>query len=172
MFGKSAASRAATPEAAFRALIRVYGLVRRVMDPYFSRHGISGSQWGVLRALHRAEKEGLRGLRLTDLSERLLVRPPSVTGVIDRLERLGLVARSASSTDLRSKRVSLTPTGRELMEGVLAGHAAQIRAVMGGLSVQEQGQFLRLLERLGLHLESSMDREESAVRDSGGDFTQ
>src|SRR5918911_5429156 len=95
-------------ERAFRELIRVFGLLERVMQPYFARFGISGSQWGVLRNLHRAEQEGLAGLRLTDLSERLLIRPPSVTGVVDRLEAGRLVVRVAEPSDLRAKRVALT----------------------------------------------------------------
>src|SRR5919108_5259971 len=87
-------------EGAFRELLRVLGLLERVMQPYFAQFGISGSQWGVLRNLHRAEEEGLPGLRLTELSDRLLVRPPSVTGAVDRLVRAGLVAREASVSDL------------------------------------------------------------------------
>ena len=59
---------------AFRELIRTYGLVERVMHPYFARFGITGSQWGVLRNLHRAQEEGLPRLRLTELGERLLIR--------------------------------------------------------------------------------------------------
>ena len=50
-------------ERAFRQLIRTFGLIERVMQPYFAQFGISGAQWGVLRNLHRAEVEGLRGLR-------------------------------------------------------------------------------------------------------------
>ncbi|PWT83061.1 MAG: hypothetical protein C5B58_07105, partial [Acidobacteria bacterium] len=87
-------------EGTFREMIRTWGLLERIMQTYFARFGISGAQWGVLRNLHRAEQEGLGGLRLTDLSERLLVRPPSVTGVVDRLERAGLVVRDGSPTDL------------------------------------------------------------------------
>src|SRR5690242_17939380 len=75
-------------ERAFRDLVRTIGLLERVMQPQFARFGISGSQWAALRALHRAEQEGHEGLRITDLSDRLLIRPPSVTGVIDRLERI------------------------------------------------------------------------------------
>src|SRR6516162_5894518 len=101
-------------EGTFRELIRTLGLLERVMQAYFARFGISGSQWGVLRNLHRAEGEGLPGLRLTDLSERLLVRPPSVTGAVDRLERAGLVTRGGSATDHRAKLVRLTPKGRNL----------------------------------------------------------
>src|ERR1700732_2583992 len=94
-------------ESAFRALIHTLGLVERVMQPYFASFGISASQWGVLRTLHRAEQEGLPGLRLTDLGERLLIRPPSVTGVVDRLERAGLVERAGSPFDMRAKQVAL-----------------------------------------------------------------
>src|SRR5437763_15024677 len=92
-------------ETAVRALVRAFGLLERAMQPYFARFGISGSQWGVLRTLHRAEREGEAGLRLTDLSDRLQIRPPSVTGVVDRLERIGLVVRDASPSDLRAEEV-------------------------------------------------------------------
>src|SRR5215468_1312905 len=107
-----------TPTAAersFRQLIRAFGLLERVMQPYFAQFGISGAQWGVLRNLHRAELEGKAGLRLTDLSRRMLIRPPSVTGIVDRLERAGLLARHAAPDDLRAKQVALTERGRDLV---------------------------------------------------------
>lgn len=140
-------------ELAFRTLLRTSGLVARIMQPYFARFGISGSQWGVLRTLYRSEMEGSPRLRLTDLSERLLVRPPSVTGVIDRLERLGYVVRTNSSADLRSKEVTLTDLGRDLVTRVLKQHKAQIAIVMSGLVTDDQLQLRELLERLGCHLE-------------------
>ena len=150
---------------AFRALIRTSGLIARIMQPYFARFGISGSQWGVLRTLHRAEAEGTVRLRLTDLSDRLIVRPPSITGVIDRLERLGLVSRTNSATDLRSKEVRLTEPGRQLVNRVLKGHKAQIASVMDGLPPDGQRQLNSLLERLDCHLEQVLhlnsERDES-----------
>jgi DNA-binding MarR family transcriptional regulator len=139
-------------EQVMREFIHVFGLLDRVMQPYFAQYGISGSHWGVLRNLHRAEQDGLPGLRLTDLSERLLIRPPSVTGVVDRLERAGLVNRGGSTIDLRAKMVSLSPTGRELIARVLQGHGAQIARVMGGLTEPEQEELYRLLVKLGQHL--------------------
>ena len=141
-------------EGAFRALLRTIGLLQRAMQPHFARFGISGAQWGVLRSLHRAEGEGLAGLRLTDLSRRLLIRPPSVVGVVDRLQRAGLVGRDDSPTDRRAKVVHLTDPGRQLVERVLAVHGTQVQAVMGVLSAPEQSQLERLLTRLGAHLES------------------
>jgi DNA-binding MarR family transcriptional regulator len=145
-------------EDALRELIRTLGLLERAMQPYFARHGISGSQWGVLRALHRAEAEGLTGLRQTDLSERLLIRPPSVTGALDRLERAGLVERGGSATDLRAKQVTLSAKGKQLVERVLASHQAQIESVMAGLRSNEQADLHRLLCRLRQHLEQFLVR--------------
>lgn len=156
--GTSTAPRPA--EGAFRELIRTLGLLERVMQRHFARFGISGSQWGVLKHLHRAEEEGLPGLRLTDLSDRLLIRPPSVTGVVDRLERAGLVIRDGSPTDLRAKQVGLTAQGRRLVGRILAVHGAQIDAVLAGLNADEQGELQRLLSQLGRHLERLPSREE------------
>jgi MarR family 2-MHQ and catechol resistance regulon transcriptional repressor len=140
-------------ERAFRQLIRTFGLLERVMQPYFAQFGISGAQWGVLRNLHRAEGEGLHGLRLTDLSRRMLIRPPSVTGIVDRLERMNLIVRSASATDLRAKKVELTGQGRRLVEKVLTVHSGQIMRVMNVLPREDQEELYRLLDRLGEHLE-------------------
>ena len=148
-------------ERSFRQLIRSFGLVERIMQPYFARFGISGAQWGVLRNLHRAEQEGLSGLRLTDLSQRMLIRPPSVTGIADRLERVGLIVRRASETDGRAKQVALTVKGRQLVVEVLTVHQGQIEQVMGGLSADEQEQLDRLLVQLSEHLAVLADRAAS-----------
>src|SRR5438132_543868 len=113
-----------------REFIRVEGLLDRVMQSYFARFGISGSQWGLLRTLYRAEQDAQSGLRLTDLSDRLLIRPPSVTGAVDRLERAGLVARGPAALDHRSKFVGLTKKGRQLIDRIMAVHEKQIAMVL------------------------------------------
>jgi DNA-binding MarR family transcriptional regulator len=154
-------------ETAFRSFIRTFGLVERAMQSHFQAFGISGSQWGVLRNLHRAEEAGEGGLRLTDLSHRLLIRPPSVTGAVDRLEDAGLVARTAVPGDLRAKRVALTAEGRAVVERVLTVHGRQIAKVMAGLSTDEQHELNRLLTRLGENLQLSARPGDSASRGTG-----
>jgi DNA-binding MarR family transcriptional regulator len=148
-------------ESAFRSLIRTIGLIDRVMHPYFARYGISRSQWSVLRALHRSATSGVAGLRLTDLSEQLLIRPPSVTGVIDRLERIGLVAREQMPDDLRARRVCLTPRGRQMVNRVLQAHSEQIDSVMGALTSNQQRELNGLLSRLGTHLEGLSETQDA-----------
>lgn len=158
-------------EIAFRALVRTYGLLGRAMQPFFMRFGITVSQFAVLRTLRCAEAEAVRkgeinsngkchGLRQMELGDRLLVRPPSVTGVIDRLERQGLVCRDPSPDDLRAKFVHLTDAGRRLMDRVEGDHAERMNAVLVALSVPEQKELARLLNLLGSHLEAICDHEE------------
>jgi DNA-binding MarR family transcriptional regulator len=146
---------ASLTETVFRELLRTMGAVERVMQPYFAQFGISGAQWGVLRNLHRAQKqERLPGLRLTDLSQRMLIRPPSVMGVIDRLQRAGLVARIDSPGDLRSKQVTLTDAGWDLVERILLVHRRHIERVMHGLSHHDQEQLHYLLLQLRAGMET------------------
>jgi DNA-binding MarR family transcriptional regulator len=155
-------------EPAYRALIRTMGLLRRVMEPYFAQYGISTSQWSVLRALNRAEEEeNIKGVRLTDLSDRLLVRPPSVTGAVDRMERTGLVTRAASRKDQRAKVVRLTTSGRHLVERVQAGHAQRVQRVLGALRRDEQRQLRGLLDRLGDHLEGLAHDDKGRTNGNG-----
>ena len=141
------------PDATFRALVRTFGLLRRVQEPFFARFEISASQWGVLRALHRAEQEGHEWLRLTDLGNRLIVRPPSVTGVVDRLQKLGLLQRTSLPDDRRAKRVSLTPAGRERVALVLTAMPKQVGSIIDVLAPAERDQLRDLLATLEARLQ-------------------
>ncbi len=151
----------------FHTLLRAFGRMRQVMDGYFAQYGISGPQWAVLSILHRAEQEGKSSLRLTDLGQRLLIQPPSVTGVIDRIERQGLVRRLASQTDLRSRHVSLTDQGRQLVERVLPGRAQQIRSLFAGLSEPERAGLTSTLEKLESQLGQLASDAARTVRTKG-----
>ena len=154
-------------ERAFRDLVRTIGLLERVMQPQFARFGISGSQWAALRTLHRAELDGQDNLRITDLSDRLLIRPPSVTGVIDRLERGRLVVRDPAPDDLRSRCVRLTDHGRQLVGQVTDVYADQVERALGGLVPDDQTELQRLLSRLSTHLQSLLDETNGAASAHG-----
>ena len=139
-------------EQAFRALIRCSVLLRRHTAEYLGRWGISGAQWGVLRTLGRAKDAGVPGLRLRDLGEQMLVRPPSMTGVVDRLERGGYLRKRASAGDKRAKEVSLTPKGRGLLQSILRRQHQRVDLVTAHLSDAEARTLLRLIERLSTRL--------------------
>jgi DNA-binding MarR family transcriptional regulator len=138
----------------FQELLRMFGLMVRVQRAHFARFGISEAQWKVLWNLHQAERGGDPGLHLADLSRRMLIRPPTVTGIVDRLEKSGLLLRRVEELDSRAKQVVLTAKGQRLVARVLGVHHGQIDDVMGALSALEQMQLDRLLVRLREHLAS------------------
>ena len=144
----------ALAEVLLHDVLRTCGLLRQVQEPYFARFGISRSQWGILRVLQREELGGNLELSLKTVSERMLIQPPSVTGVVDRLERQGLVRRNPSATDMRVRHLSLTPRGRDLIARVLEGHPERIRSLFAPFSPAEQQALLELLEKLENHLKS------------------
>jgi DNA-binding MarR family transcriptional regulator len=153
-----------TSELALREFVRAWGLFRETMRSHFDRFGISDAQWSVLRALQRAEEAKGSPLRMADLGERLLIRPPSVTGVVARLERDGLVVRRPAPEDNREKQVVLTGDGRALVRRVLRHHPAQIRRLVGGLTRRDARDLQRLMSRFGGHLQELLRNESTGRR--------
>lgn len=152
-----------TSELALREFVRAWGLFRETTRSHLARFGISDAQWSVLRALQRAEEAELVPLRMADLGESLLVRPPSVTGVVARLERDGLVLRRPAPDDSREKQVVLTGEGRALVRRVLRHRPALIRRLLGGLTNRDARDLHRLMSRFGEHLQE-LGRKESTRR--------
>lgn len=155
LFAPMPAIRKRTPsQAAFGGVLRSFGLIQKVMRPYFQQYGLSQAQWAILRTLHRAQTEEGRenGLRMMELGQRLLVQPPSVTTLVRRLVKSRLVTQVEAPNDRRGFELRLTPKGEKLVERVLLAHQGQIRHVMGGLADDELPVLGGYLERLNLHL--------------------
>ena len=133
------------------AMFRSVGLVQRLLQPEFHKLGISWTQWGVLRTLDKAEEDG-ETLRLSELSERLLIQPPSVTSVVDRLERQGLITRVPSPEDKRARELALTDKAREIVAQVMRDHPPQILEILSCLDESERSELRHLLERLNDHI--------------------
>jgi DNA-binding MarR family transcriptional regulator len=92
------------------------------------------------------------GLRMSQLSERLMVSGGNVTGITDQLEREGLVVRTPERTDRRAVIVKLTPTGLKRFRLMAAGHEEWIIELMAGLNREEKQTMLGLLRKLKTHL--------------------
>lgn len=130
---------------AWFCFIRARAETRRVVNRELRARGLTGAQFAILRVLADSGEEGVK---LNEISQRLCVTGGNITGLVDRLEEAGLLARFPLPTDRRVTLARLTPTGRALVEEVTPRHAARVRQVMSALTAQEQKLLADLLDRL------------------------
>ena len=112
------------------------------------RHGILTAHWSVLRILWDIE-----GLTQVELAERMRVEKASLTGVLDAMERRGLIIRERNTDDRRKINITPTAQGRRLKAQLLP-HAAKInRKATRGMTEPETLELRRLLAKLIQNLE-------------------
>ena len=92
-------------------LYTVSRLVTQAYRPYFEPLGITYPQYLVLLILWERDN-----LPVSDIASRLMLDTNTVTPLLQRMEREGLVARTRGTMDSRQRIVSLTPRGRAMQE--------------------------------------------------------
>jgi DNA-binding MarR family transcriptional regulator len=113
--------------------------------------GLSIGRFSLLMILHRHSDSELTP---SDLARRAAVTRATVTGLLDGLEEEGLVERRAHSTDRRRVALKLTQAGKAFIARLIPAYAPRLSAVASGLSEQERRQFLRLLDKIQLGLDT------------------
>ena len=91
------------------------------------------------------------GLRMSELSKRLMVSGGNVTGITDQLEQEGLVLRILDRQDRRAITVKLTDAGLKRFRRMAAHHEQWIVELLGGLSQEDQQTMLGMLQKLKVH---------------------
>ena len=91
------------------------------------------------------------GLKMNELSRRMMVTGGNVTGITDQLVAEGLVERVDVEGDRRAYRVRLTTRGRKLFDEMAAEHEAWIVAAFEGLSAREVESLHKLLGKVKQH---------------------
>ena len=89
-----------------------------------AEHGLTPQQHQALLAI-RGTPEG--HATIGQLADRLVIKPHSASGLADRLEALGLVARTVSPSDRRQALLTLTPAALTLLERLSATHQEELR---------------------------------------------
>ena len=113
--------------------------------------GLTGSQFDVIATLGDTE-----GMTCKELSEKTLVTKGTLTGVLDRLEKKGLIERVPSREDRRSIFIRLTPKGAALFQKVFPAHVEYIKPYFErALTTAEASKLRELL----LRLRSSFERD-------------
>jgi DNA-binding MarR family transcriptional regulator len=116
----------------------------------FARWELSPSQFNVLNLLHELPN----GLSQIELSRALLMHRSNVTGLVDRLEKRGLLTRQETPGDRRSYCVMLTGRGLRLMEEILPLYYRAAEGVWGEVSDQHAIQLRSDLAQICAQAES------------------
>jgi DNA-binding MarR family transcriptional regulator len=109
---------------------------------------ISSGQWSVLRVLWETE-----GLSQVELAENMRVEKASLTGMLDVMERRGLISRTRNTEDRRKVNIHLTPRARALKDKLLPYRAKINRKATRGMTPEEVETLLRLLTQVIRNLE-------------------
>ncbi|MFG3227328.1 MarR family winged helix-turn-helix transcriptional regulator [Kitasatospora sp. NPDC048194] len=107
--------------------------------------GLSAGALDVLARLSTATEDGLS---IGELARAAGVSSRNVTGLVDTLERDGLVQRAQDQHDRRSVRARITPTGRDWLEAFRQPTQRVMSAVFQGFTDDELAQFRHLCLRL------------------------
>lgn len=130
--------------AAVTGLMRVQQIIQSAVDGALKPHGLTFARYEALVLLTFARRSSLP---MRVMGERLQLHPTSVTNIVDRLERDGLVKRVPHPTDRRTTLVEITEEGR-------ARHADATKAVTGidfglvGLTPNQTTQLIELLTKI------------------------
>lgn len=109
-----------------------------------ARFGMSLPRFDLMAQLERAPE----GLRMSELSRRLMVSGGNVTSLVDRLVGEGLVERRDVPGDRRASAVRLTARGRGAFLAMAREHESWIVELVRGLSPPERDRLHQLLGRL------------------------
>ena len=116
---------------------------RRVTKEIAARHGLTGPQLTVVKML-----EALGDLPLSKLSEKIRAQNSTVTGIVDRMEREGLVLRARSVTDRRVVHIKLTAKGAQLAREVKVEPLLIFREGLSALRPEETRELTRILMKV------------------------
>ncbi|MGA2615834.1 MAG: MarR family transcriptional regulator [Spirochaetia bacterium] len=120
-----------------------YIAMRREMDASVRKAGITTTQWQALGVLYH-----MPGLTHSELVDHMGIEPPSLTSLVNGMERKGWLKRERSETDARVKRLFLTARGRRLIEGLRKATEPIERRMAAALTDSERESLKSLLRTL------------------------
>lgn len=111
---------------------------------------MSSSQWRVLSVL-----KAYGALSIGEIVEATLMEQPTISRVVSRLEKSGLVARRASTRDSRMALISLTSPGVETFKQIIPAALRHQELALNGIARKDITQMLSTLEKIEHNIETS-----------------
>ena len=149
----------------FRAFQTALRLHRQLMLKTLTARGAHPGQAFCLRLLAAHD-----GATQRDMAETLHLSRPTVTKMLQAMERSGMVERRPDATDQRLTRVYLTPAGRDRERELAAVASDYVKQTIGTLSENDRRELARLLDELSASISRALAATGDPVRE-GADLT-
>ena len=124
------------------------------MDRWLEHHGLSEGRMSLLWRLRRTG-----AVTLGEVAEEMNVSPRNVTGLVDHLERDGLVERTPHPDDRRSVRVALSPAGSAKLDAIRAEMEGAREHMVKGFTDEELVDLRHLCLKLVLNMNEQKQKE-------------
>jgi MarR family transcriptional regulator, organic hydroperoxide resistance regulator len=103
--------------------------------------------------------ESIGDLSLSELSDKIRAQNSTVTGIIDRMEREGLVQRVRSTEDRRVVHIRLTEKGSKLAREIPIEPMEIFRSALESLSAQEMRELMKILSKVAKRVKQIVRRD-------------
>ena len=146
--------------AALRLWLRMLSCTVRIENEIRTRlratFGITLPRFDLMAQLERHPQ----GLRMGELSKRMMVTGGNITGITDQLEDEKLVVRVPDPSDRRAYSVKLTAAGRRTFARMAAVHESWIAELLGGIPATDKSKLIQLLSQMKQQLNNPLDKSQ------------
>lgn len=133
----------------FIVLSRASKVISEDVHKTIEKHRLNPTEFAVLELLHHRGRQPIQ-----KIGQKILLRSGSMTYVVDKLEKRGLLERVFCEEDKRITYMSITEAGTDLITSIFPEHAKNIESIMSVLSQDEQKTAIELLRKLGLSVKN------------------
>lgn len=121
--------------------------INEVTNQFFQQNGINPTEFAVLELLYHKGRQPLQ-----KIGSKILLASGSITYVVDKLEKRGLIKRVSCPSDRRVTYAEITEKGAAFMEKIFPEHEKNLHELMNALTPEEKDTAIELLKKLGLSI--------------------
>jgi len=125
-------------------MVRTAEAMVKKANTFFKKYNVTTPQFDVLVILNNAPER----MNQNDIGNQLVVSRSNITGLIDRLEKIGYVQREGAPGDRRVKFVDLTDKGKKLIRAVRADYYKNLKHLLRHLENGDKEKLLDLIEKV------------------------
>lgn len=130
----------------FIVLSRAHRKINDSANKSIAEFNLNPTEFAVLELLYHKGNQPLQ-----HIGEKILIASGSITYVVDKLEKKGLVVRNPCSEDRRVIYAEITESGNDLMNDIFPIHEKFLHEQMSDLSGEEKNFLIHLLKKIGYH---------------------